>query len=35
MVDQYGVFGGMKIGRGNRVVGENLPHFIIHKFHMA
>jgi hypothetical protein len=37
MVDEYGAFGGMRIGRGNIVLGENLPqcHFINYKFYMA
>jgi hypothetical protein len=31
-----GEIGGMKIGRGNEVLGENLPqrHFVHHKIHM-
>jgi hypothetical protein len=32
-----GEFGGMKIGRGTEVLGENLPqrHFVHHKFHLS
>jgi hypothetical protein len=33
----YGEIGGMKIGRGAEVLGENLPqsHFVYHKSHMS
>jgi hypothetical protein len=36
MLDEYGAFGGMRIGRGTDVLGENLPqcHFVHHKFHV-
>jgi hypothetical protein len=32
-----GEFGGMKIGRGTKVLGENLPqrHFVYHKSHLT
>jgi hypothetical protein len=32
-----GEFGGMKIGRGNKVLGENLSqrHFVHHKSHLT
>jgi hypothetical protein len=38
MIDEYGAFGGMRIGRGNRnVFGGNLPpfHFVHHKSHIT
>jgi hypothetical protein len=33
----YGEIGGMKIGRGSEILGENLPqrHFVHHKSHMT
>jgi hypothetical protein len=35
--DECGVVGGMRIGRGTEVLGENLPHwyFVHHKFRMT
>jgi hypothetical protein len=39
MIDEgdCGAIGGMKIGRGTEVLGENLPqrHFVRRKFHMT
>jgi hypothetical protein len=37
MIGDDGEIGGMKIGRGTEVLGENLPqqHFAHHKFHMT
>jgi hypothetical protein len=34
--DGYGAFGGMRIGRGNQILGDNLPafHFVHLKSHM-
>jgi hypothetical protein len=36
MIDEYGVFGGMRIGRGTELLGGNIPqcHFVDHKSHM-
>jgi hypothetical protein len=35
--DECGTVDGMRIGRGNRILGENLPqcHFVYHKSHMT
>jgi hypothetical protein len=35
--DECGAVGGMRIGRGNEILGENLPqcHFVHHKSHMT
>jgi hypothetical protein len=35
--DECGAIGGMRIGRGNEVLGENLPqcHFVYHKSYMT
>jgi hypothetical protein len=35
--DDYGAVGGIRIGRGTEVLGENLPqcHFAHHKFYMT
>jgi hypothetical protein len=35
--DECGTVGGMRIGRGSEVIGENLPqcHFVHHKSHMT
>jgi hypothetical protein len=35
--DDYGAVGGMRIGRGTEVLGENLHqcHFVHHKSHMT
>jgi hypothetical protein len=37
MIEEYEAFGGMRIGRENRVLGKNLPqcHFAHHKSHMT
>jgi hypothetical protein len=36
MIKKYGAFGGLGIGRGTEVFGENLPHchFVHHKSHV-
>jgi hypothetical protein len=35
--DEYGVFGGMRTGRGNRILGGNLPqcNFVKHKIYLS
>jgi hypothetical protein len=35
--DECGAVGGMRIGRRNEALGENLPqcHFVHHKFHIT
>jgi hypothetical protein len=35
MMDEYGAFGGMGIGKETEVLGGNLPqcHFVYHKSH--
>jgi hypothetical protein len=35
--DECGIVGGMRIGRGTEVLGENLPqrHFVHYKSHMT
>jgi hypothetical protein len=35
--DECGAVGGMRIGKGTEVLGENLPqwHFVHHKSHMS
>jgi hypothetical protein len=37
MIDEYGAFGGTRIGRETEVLGENLLqiHFVHHKSHMT
>jgi hypothetical protein len=37
MIDEYGAFGGMRIGRETKVLAENLPqcYFVHQKYHMA
>jgi hypothetical protein len=34
--DECGAVGGMRIGRGNKILGENLPqcHIVDHKSHI-
>jgi hypothetical protein len=37
MINRYGSAGGMKLGSGTEILGENLPeyHFFLHKSHMT
>jgi hypothetical protein len=37
VIEVYGAFAGMIIGRGNKVLEEKLPHcyFVLHKSHMT
>jgi hypothetical protein len=37
MIDKYEAVGGIRIGRGNQILGGNLPqcHFVHHKSHMT